>query len=382
MTTQTQTAGPVNTIMLAGGAALVATLGFALFNLMGHGHASFNTASNGVTWGLLVVTYVFFSMASTGLAMVAALAAMFGAREYEPLIKRCTWLSIITLVAAFASLALEMGNPLRMIWAVPLNFQPASALVWMGIFYALCMALLLVKFAKMHKGNWEGDGLTRTGFVLEVLALGTLGSAFGLMAMRPAWYGSEVPALFLVSGAVIGVAFAVLINQLAYGMNVNAMPERMRHVMTKALPKLFATTLGLYLVFLFFRTVNGLWTNAEGFQVTSMIVTSPWFIIEVIALLGALFIMLSPAMRAVGNMQVIAALATIVATFIGRYEYIIGGQLVPLFKGAWVPRLIDYTPSTTEWMITAMAFSLVFAGWAFAEKALNLAATPTEDAGR
>ena len=378
MTTQTQTAGPVNAIMLAGGAALIATLGFALFNLMGSGHASFNTASNGVTWGLLVVTYVFFAMASTGLAMVGALAAMFGARQYEPLIKRCTFLSIITLFAAFATLALEMGNPLRMIWAVPLNFQPSSALVWMGIFYSICLALLLVKFFKMHKGDWGGQGLTRTGFVFEVLALGTLGSAFGLMAMRPAWYGSEVPALFLACGAVIGVAFAVLMNQLTYGMDVKAMPEPVRKMMTGSLPKLFATTLGIYLVFLLFRTINGLWTNADGFQMVAMMVKSPWFIIEVIALLGAFFIMISPALRAVGSMQVIAAVATIVAMFIGRYEYIIGGQLVPLFKGSWVPGLIDYTPSTTEWMITLMAFSLVFAGWAYGEKSLHLSAHPTE----
>ena len=378
MTTQTQTAGPVNLIMLAGGAALVVTLGLALANLMGSGHASFNTSSNGVTWGLLVVTYVFFSMASTGLAMVAALAAMFGARQYAPLIKRCTWLSIVTLVAAFASLALEMGHPFRMLWAVPLNFQPASALVWMGIFYAICLVLLVLKFSKMHKGDWSGEGLTRTGFVLEVLALGTLGSAFGLMAMRPAWYGSEVPALFLACGAVIGVAFAILITQLTYGMDTKAMPERLRSVMTGSLPKLFATTLGLYLVFLLFRTVNGLWTNADGLQVASMMVKSPWFMVEVIALLGAFFIMISPAMRAVGNMQVMAAVATLVAMFIGRYEYIIGGQLVPLFKGSWATGLIDYTPSSTEWLITIMAFSLVFAGWAFGEKSFNLAAEPAE----
>jgi hypothetical protein len=64
--------------------------------------------------------------------------------------------------------------------------------------------------------------------------------------------------------------------------------------------------------------------------------------------------------------------------FIGRYEYIIGGQLVPLFKGSWVTGLIDYTPSTTEWLVTIMAFSLVFAGWAYAEKTLNLAAEPGE----
>ena len=258
MTTQAQATGPVNTIMMAGAAGLVVSLGLAFANLIGSGHAAFNSGSSGVTWGLPVVTYVFFSMASTGLAMVAAMAAMFGAKQYSPLIKRCTWLSIITLVAAFSSLALEMGHPFRMLWAVPLNFQPASALVWMGIFYSICLVILAIKFAKMHGGDFSGDGLVKAGFVGEVLALGTLGSAFGLMAMRPVWYGADVPLLFIACGAVIGVAFAVLINQLAYGMDDKAMPEGVRKVMTGSLPKLFAGTLGIYLAFLLFRTVNGL----------------------------------------------------------------------------------------------------------------------------
>ncbi len=359
MTTQAQATGPVNTIMMAGAAGLVVSLGMAFASLIGSGHASFNTGSSGVTWGLPVVTYVFFSMASTGLAMVAAMAAMFGARQYSPLIKRCTWLSIVTLVAAFASLALEMGHPFRMLWAVPLNFQPASALVWMGIFYSICLVILALKFAKMHGGDFSGEGLTKAGFVGEVLALGTLGSAFGLMAMRPVWYGADVPILFLACGAVIGVAFAVLINQLTYGMDDKAMPEGVRKVMTGSLPNLFAGTLGIYLAFLLFRTVNGLWTNAEGFEVVHATVKSPWFVIEVVALVAAFYIMITPALRAAGNMQVAAAVAAILGMFIGRYEYVLGGQMVPVFK-------------------TLMAFSLVFAGWAFGEKSLNLAAAPAE----
>ena len=378
MTTQAQATGSVNTIMMAGAAGLVVSLGLAFANLMGSGHAAFNSGSAGVTWGLPVVTYVFFSMASTGLAMVAAMAAMFGAKQYSPLIKRCTWLSIVTLVAGFASLALEMGHPFRMLWAVPLNFQPASALVWMGIFYSICLVILAIKFAKMHGGDFSGEGLTKAGFVGEVLALGTLGSAFGLMAMRPVWYGADVPILFLACGAVIGVAFAVLINQLTYGMDDKSMPEGVRKVMTGSLPNLFAGALGIYLVFLLFRTVNGLWTNAEGFEVVHAMTKSPWFIIEVLALLAALFIMITPAMRIAGNMQVAAAVAAILGMFIGRYEYIVGGQLVPMFKGAWEPAMISYTPSMAEWMTTVMAFSLVFAGWAYGEKALNLAAAPAE----
>jgi len=368
----------MSTIMLAGTAGLVVSLGVTLVSLIGSGHAAFNTGSSGVTWGLPVVTYVFFSMASTGLAMVAAMAAMFGAKQYSPLIKRCTWLSIVTLVAGFASLALEMGHPFRMLWAVPLNFQPASALVWMGIFYSICLVILALKFAKMHRGDFSGDGLTKAGFASEVLALGTLGSVFGMMAMRPAWYGADVPMLFLVCGAVIGVAFAVLLNQLTYGMDDKAMPEGVRRVMTGSLPRLFAGVLGVYLAFLLFRTVIGLWSNAEGLEVVPAMVKSPWFVIEVVAVVAAFYIMITPGMRTAGNMQVAAAVAAILGMFIGRYEYIIGGQLVPLFKGSWVPGMISYTPSVTEWMITLMAFSLVFAGWAYGEKSLNLAAAHAE----
>lgn len=378
MTTQVETKGAVQSAMMLGIAGLVIGLGMALANLMGNGHASFNTGSSGVTWGLPVVSYVFFSMASTGLAMVAAMAAMFGAKQFSPLIKRCTWLSIITLVAGFTSLALEMGHPFRMLWAVPLNFQPASALVWMGVFYAVCLILLALKFAKMHSGNFSGEGLTKAGFVGEVLALGTLGSAFGFMAMRPVWFGTEVPLMFLSFGATIGVAFAVLLNQLNYGMESRNMPEGVSKVMNGSLATMFAAALGISLVFLLFRTWGGLWTNAEGFEAVDAIVGSAWFAIGAIALIGAFIIMINPGMRTSGSMQAMAALATIVGMFIAVYSYIIGGQLVPLFKGAWVQGLIDYTPSTTEWMIVVGAFGLVLAGWALGEKKLNLSAEPGE----
>lgn len=378
MTTQIETKGAVQSAMMLGIAGLVIGLGMTLANLISNGHASFNTGSSGVTWGLPVVSYVFFSMASTGLAMVAAMAAMFGAKQFSPLIKRCTWLSIITLVAGFTSLALEMGHPFRMLWAVPLNFQPASALVWMGVFYTVCLILLALKFAKMHSGNFSGEGLTKAGFVAEVLALGTLGSAFGFMAMRPVWFGTEVPLMFLSFGVTIGVAFAVLLNQLNYGMESRNMPEGVSKVMKGSLATMFATALGISLVFLFYRTWGGMWTNAEGFEVVDAIVGSAWFIIEAIALIGAFIIMISPGMRASGSMQVMAALATIVGMFIAVYNYIVGGQLVPLFKGAWVHGLIDYTPSTTEWMIVVGAFGLVLAGWGLGEKKLNLSAEPVE----
>ncbi|MGN2393455.1 NrfD/PsrC family molybdoenzyme membrane anchor subunit, partial [Pelomicrobium sp. G1] len=71
-----------------------------------------------------------------------------------------------------------------------------------------------------------------------------------------------------------------------------------------------------------------------------------------------LALMLLPGQRTNGTMQVAAALLVAAALFIGRYEFVIGGQLVPLFKGSWAPAFIDYAPSFTEWMLALTSLSI------------------------
>lgn len=378
MTTQTQSGGPVNLVLAAAAVGLVAGLAVGGIGLLSEGHASFNTESAGITWGLAVAVYVFFVLTSTGLTFVASLAMVFGMQAFYPIAKRCIWLALATLVAGFLSLAFELGHPFRMIWAVPLNFQYTSPLVWMGVFYLAYMVLLLLKFQKVNAGDWTSSGSRSLGvasFVVVVFAHGTLGSAFGMMAMRPMWYGPLMPLYFLLIAATSGAAFAVLITYVAYGSQ-QAMPERVRALMTGAMPKVFAAVLAIALVATVSRVATGLWTNADGMQVWKAIVRGPWFWVEMIALVAAFWMMLNAGMRNKGSMQVAAALLTIVSLAIGRYEYVVGGQMVPLFKGSWVSGLIDYTPSATEWMLALLSVSLTFVLYAVGERRLNLAATP------
>jgi molybdopterin-containing oxidoreductase family membrane subunit len=360
--------------MMAGIAGLVISLGIAFANLMSQGHASFNTGSAGVTWGLPVVTYVFFVLTSTGLTFVASLAMVFGIKEFYPIAKRCIWVAVVTLIAGFAALALELGHPFRMLWAIPLSFQFLSPLNWMGVFYAAYLVLLLLKFQKVNANDWDSSGSRTLGiasFVAVVIAHGTLGGVFGSMAMRPMWYGPMVPLYFLLTAAVSGAAFAVLITYLTYG-NENNMPAKVKSLMTGAMPKVFAAVLAITILAVISRTVIGLWTNADGMQVWDHIVASPWYWIEMILMVAAFFMLLK------GGSAFLPSVMVIVSLFIGRYEFVISGQLVPLFKGSWLPGLINYTPSVTEWMLVVMAFSIAFAGWALGEKMLNLGAEPAE----
>ncbi len=374
MTTQVQGNGPVTPVMIIGLAGLVISLAIAFTGLMTNGHSAFNTGSDGVTWGLPVVNYVFFALTSTGLTLVASVAMTFGNKAWYPIAKRCVWLSLVTLVAGFASLALEMGNPIRMLWAVPLNFQPLSPLNWMGVFYAVFLVLGILKFMRIHSGDWDSGTSKKIGLaalVTELLAGGMLGMAFGAMAMRPMWFGNLVPLYFILTAACTGAAFALLLTYLSYGSEA-AMPAKVRNLVQGPLPMAFAALLGVTILVIGYRTLIGLWSNADGMQVWDHIVASPWFWIEVALLVVALYLLLERKALAA------AALMVIVAFFIDRYDFVIGGQLAPLFKGSWVPGLIAYTPSLTEWMLTLLAFSIAFFGWALGERLFKLEAAPQD----
>ena len=365
-----------------GAVALLASLGWALVMLKSNGHAAFNTTGDGVSWGLPVVAYVYFSMLSTGLALVSSLATVFGQKAYAPIAKRCLWVSIGALLAGFMALGLEMGHPFRMVWAVPMNFQPASALVWMGVFYSICLVVLVLKFRKIQAGDWNSPGshrLAQLGVVFEVLAIGTLGAAFGMMAMRPLWYGPEVPVMYLATACLLGVAGAFLFTFMSYGTRHEAMPPQVKALLTGSLPKLFALVIGISLMFVVFRAVITLWSNADGLQAAHAMYRSPMFLFELLAgLLLPLVLMLNPATRNHAGMQLWSALLVAVGAFIGRYEYIVGGQLVPLFKGSWVDGLIPYAPSLTEWMLVVAALALTLTFYALGERALRLDAQPKE----
>lgn len=372
MTTQTQ--GTVNTVMMGGLGLMAIGFAVAIVQLMASGHASFNTSSDGITWGLPVVNYVFFALTSTGLTMVSSLAMVFGNKQYYAIAKRCVWLSLVTLIAGFASLAMELGHPFRMLWAIPLSFQLLSPLNWMGIFYAVFLVLGVMKFMKLQAGDWGSDASRTIGIaalVAEVFAAGMLGMAFGSMAMRPMWFGTMVPLFFLLTAASSGAAFALIATYLAYG-NEQGMPEKVRALVQGSLPTALAAILGFTIVTIIYQTAIGAWSNADGMQVWDRLLASPWYWLHLAALVAAFYLLIKR------SSLLIAAALIVLALFINRYEFVVAGQMVPLFKGSWTPGLIEYTPSVAEWMVTLMAFGIAFGGWALGEKMFKLDEAPKD----
>lgn len=371
-----------NTVLVAAAIGLLVTGGLALSGLMGKGHAALNTTSLGIYWGLPIVAYDFFLLTSTGLAMVASIALVFGARDFAVVAKRCVWLALAGLVGGVAVLALDLGHPLRAIYAIPFNFQVASPLFWKVLFVTAHVILLLVLFAKLSKPGWTPDSVRSLALAELIAALGVTvlaGSVYGTMTMRPFWSSGDVPVAFLAESMLGGIAFTMFFTYLAYGFDQNAMTPRLKALFTTELPAIFAMVIVVHALFVGARTVTGLYGNAEGLQVWQHIVRAPLFHVEVwVGLALPLVLMLREGTRRSGAAQILAAALVMVSLFIARYDYIIGGQMVPLFKGTWAPDLLVYRPSLTEWMLFLMAIFLANVVNAYGERSLGLSDEPAK----
>jgi Ni/Fe-hydrogenase subunit HybB-like protein len=367
---------PAGRCFLGSMAVLAASFLFVMYQLVTVGHAAFNTSSDGINWGVAISTYVFFALTSSGLTMVASLATVFGFKQFYPLAKRCIFLAIITLVAGFSVLALELGHPFRMLWTVPTGMQVMSPMFWMGVFYTIDLVLLVVKFYLMWKDDWDSPLshlVGNAGFVAVILASGMLGLLFGSVAFRPMWFGSFTSVFYILTAALSGAATLILANRWAFDRKGPA-------VVNDSLQRLFAALIGVAIVMLVIRMWVGLWSNLDGLETFAHLAKSPLFHIELwIGLALPLYLMLSPNARSLG-MQVTAAFLVIVAMFINRYEFIITGQMVPMFKGNWTSSLVAYTPSATEWALVVLGVSLTLAMYAYGEKVFDLAATPDSKA--
>lgn len=354
---------------------------FVAFMLLTEGGAAFNTSSDGINWGLAVSVYIFFALTSSGLTFIASLSMVFGFREYYPIAKRCIWLAIITLIAGFTVLTLELGHPFRMLWAMPTGLQVQSPMFWMGVFYLIDLVLLFIKFYLLWQEDWDSALSKLVGaasFVAVILASGMLGLVFGSMAMRPMWFGSFTAVYFMLTAALCGAAAIVVTTYMAYDFDRSKMPAHLREMASgDEIPEVFATLIGIALVSILVRFWTGLWSNLDGLEAFHAMAQNPLFHLEVwVGLALPFFMMMVPAWHHSMKSQMIASFLVLGAMFYDRYEFVIGGQLVPMFKGRWTASLIPYVPSVTEIALTVLGFAIALGLYALGEKLFHLSAAP------
>jgi Ni/Fe-hydrogenase subunit HybB-like protein len=333
---------------------------YVLYRLWLEGHAAFNTSSD-IAWGAPIAFYLFFLLTSSGMSILASLDTVFGLRIFHPVAKRMVFLSICCLIAGFSILALEIGRPFRMLWALPFSFQIRSPMWWMGVFYSADLLLLIVKFWLLHRSRWH-DRLTHwvsiASFGVSVAAPGTLGLVFGMMAMRQAWFSPIMPMYFILIGFTSGIAFLLFFASILPHHLTGDLTNAMKRLFRETLPRLFFVALLAVIGMRFGQIITNLWSNYEGMDAHWLSHSSPFFQTEIaVGLILPTVLMAFDRLRQRPLVQAIGGLAYMIGMFTGRLEFLMNGQKVPLFKGSWAG-YVDYWPSTTEWMLVPVGVGI------------------------
>ena len=342
--------------------------GYVLYEVMQFGKVQFNTNNAGIFWGFAIVVYDYFLLTSTGLAMVASLYYVFGLEEFRPVARRCLWLALAGIIGGVAVLYMELGNPLVAIWAAPLNMQTASPLFWKILLVAGYSGLLaLVLLGKINKREDTRSPLMMLVAPLAFAITLVAGSIYGMMSMRPMWFGGEMPVVFLIESFMGALAFIVFFSHLKNGFDHDHMRPETRNLFEGTLARMLAIVIGLHFVLHAGRAVTGLWSNAEGLQIWEHMIAGPLFHIAMWGCIALPFVlMVKPSIRKNGMIQILASFLVMVGLLISRYEFIIGGQQVTLFKGTWAPEILSYSPSIGEWALLVLAVGLANTVYAFA----------------
>jgi formate-dependent nitrite reductase membrane component NrfD len=364
--------------------AIFLFLGFiGVVRVFWQGHETVYGVTRQVPWGLLIATYAYFVITSTGLAFIGGLGHAFGVTSFAKMSRRIVLLAFIILLAGFTQIGMELGHPFRLMYLFILSPNFSAPIVWMGLFYGIELVILALELYVVFNPSGTNHTMAAVlGFfalLVGVMATSNLGFVFGSLTARPFYHGVYFPMYLVVSGIAGGAAILMLIYNIIYKFNI---PNFYNDAMI-GLGKLMGICLGVMIFLLSWKIVSSIYTQPmDSVEAVTTLLKGPlsvnfWIGEIVLALFMPLLLLLisrAKNLKALG----MAGLAFMIGMFFTRYDFIVAGQLPPMRAGLdgagveTVAGLVQYAPSVGEWMIFAFGLGLFLFLYFMSERFLIL----------
>jgi Ni/Fe-hydrogenase subunit HybB-like protein len=339
------------------------------------GHQVAYGISREVPWGILISSFAFFAITSTGLCLIGAISHASGVTPLRPLGSRSVYLSIVCTVTAFMLLAFSMESPWLFVYYNAASPSLTSNIWWLSTLYGIMSGCLFLRFAFLVSDS-KGAALT-FGIIAAVAAVGAnnnLGGLFTLAADPPIWFGVQLLILFLASAVLCGTAAIIIFTVIAYKIRKQSLfGEALKALETAA--TLMALMIGIVLVVTIARFYTMFFggTPDPGIVAARAFINGPlavnfWIFEIVTGLLIPLALLLVTRTKSIWAMTVSAAMA-LVGAYVQRFDLVYSGQIIPKFAG-WndLPQYLHYFPSGAELIVVIGAFSLVGFGFLLGER--------------
>jgi len=368
---------------IAAGAVLLLLGLIGVARVIFEGHEAVYSVTRQVPWGLLIATYAYFVITSTGLAFIGGLGHAFGFHQYARLSKRIVLLAFIVLLAGFTQIVMELGHPFRLMYLFIISPNFSAPIVWMGLFYGIELGILglelLVIFNPTGTNHKLAAILGFLALLVGVMATSNLGFVFGSLTARPFFHGIYFPTFLVVSGIAGGAALLLVIYNIVYKFNI---PDQFKESMG-SLGKLMGLCIAIMIFLVGWKIITSLYTEPEGsYAAINVLLKGPmsfnfWIgeiLMALLLPLGLILVSKAKHLRTMG----FAGLAFLIGMFFTRYNFIVAGQLPPMRAGnqgsgvETVNGLMHYAPSSGEWMVFALGIGLFLFLYFLSERFLVL----------
>lgn len=340
---------------------------------MGHLHAYGVTRE--IPWGILISTYIFFVVTSTGLCIVSAIGHVFGVKDFMPVVKRAVFLSIVTITAGFTVIFFEIENPFRMALYNVISPGLSSNIWWMGTLYGIYMFFMIVEFIFLLLDNHKfATYFGLSGLIAGIAAHSNLGAIFGMLHGRDFWYGPFLPVYFIASALMSGCAAIIFFTWLGYKITNEKMDRPMLRSL-EAVSKLCMLMIVVILFLVVWKILAGLVAGPDELAALSAMMSGRyafnfWVIEILIGLVVPFIILLSSRGRNV-NMGLLASAMMVFAIFFMRYDLVVIGQVVPAYHELGVKEyagLANYTPTFHEILVVVAGLGITATTFMIGEK--------------
>jgi molybdopterin-containing oxidoreductase family membrane subunit len=328
--------------------------------------------------GLLIATYMFFVVASTGLCFISSIGYVFGIRSFLPVAKRSVMLALITILSGFLVIGLEIENPFRMMIFFFTSPNFSSNIWWMGVLYILYMVFMAGAFIFLLRSSHRAAAFFGLmGSLCGVAAIGVEGGIFAMQHGREVWYGPFLPIYILVAALMTGCAFIIFFEILAPKISDVKMDESVEK--TLALVRKLAMLMIAAIAYLTIWKMIPMTTGSDTMLITLHETISgshafSFWVMEVACVMVIPFVLLYFSRGWKRGYMLAATGLMIFGIIFMRLDMVVMGQIVPLYWELGVrefSRLHAYAP---RWQETLVALGGVgFCGFAFmlGEKIFN-----------
>ena len=322
-----------------------------------------------VEWGLMIVMYPYITGIVAGAFIVSSLYHVFKSQALAPVGKLSLLVSLAFLCFATTPLLLHLGHP-EYAFSIMIRPNLLSAMSVFGFIYSFYMGLLLLEIWFIYRPvivDLSRNASTAVGRLFySVIALGVreipeparridkriitllagigipaaciltgyVGFIFGAIKANPVWSSALTPVIFLMSGAISGVAMLILIHFVVAWLRREPADAACVKTLTAYLWRFFIIGVSLELL----ESATRWYEHSEEFPMLQQLamgelnLTFVWgqLIIGggVSFVLLAIAVLLPVGRRVRHSLAGMASLLVLLQVFCMRWNVVIGGQLL------------------------------------------------------